>query len=134
MKNPIQRAKWNKYYLNYYHTKIKTDPYRMAKRSVQKKKYLEKAWEKVFEVYGRICACCGESNPGFLTIHHILNNGPIDRTSMGITNNGTPPNYLKKIALQHNNRKYEVLCWNCHFGMHHNDGVCPHKAQISRTY
>ena len=134
MKDPIKREKWNEYYRNYYHTKVKTDPYLLAKRSALRKKYLKKAWEKVFEVYGRICTCCGESNPSFLTIHHIQNDGPTDRKSMGIKCIGTPPNYLRKIALQNNKNKYKILCWNCHFGIHHNNGVCPHKSQISERH
>jgi len=68
------------------------------------------------------CACCGESNMGFLTIDHINDDGHLDgrgsRTSLlysYLQRNNYPP-----LPLQ-------VLCANCNCGRAWNGGICPHK-------
>lgn len=76
---------------------------------------------QVFDHYGRVCLCCGESNGKFLTIDHINNDGKTHRKQPGATNmpawlvrNGFPENLV------------QVLCWNCNLGKRVNGGVCPH--------
>jgi hypothetical protein len=42
---------------------------------ISKRKYEAKCKELVFNHYGKVCACCGESNPIFLSIDHIGGGG-----------------------------------------------------------
>lgn len=76
--------------------------------------------------YGGHCACCGESNPLFLTIDHI--HGRTDKKYRGwrlyenLKRAGWPKDGLR------------LLCFNCNSGRQINGGICPHetaKAQIA---
>lgn len=69
------------------------------------------------------CACseCNETNLGFLTIDHILNNGAEERKRI-------KGNYLYYWLRKHNYPKgYQVLCYNCNLGRAKTPNkVCPH--------
>ena len=83
---------------------------------------------RVFAAYGGYrCVCCGESEPTFLTLDHINNDGGEfrkrvlgKRTMAGfhtyrwLLRNGCPP-------------VVQVLCMNCQHGKLMNKGVCPHQ-------
>jgi hypothetical protein len=73
------------------------------------------------------CACCGESNVGFLTLHHINGGGKKHREA---TNNS-----LATWIVRHNEYPpdLQVLCYNCNLGMDKNGGVCPHKTTKLNT-
>ncbi len=84
-----------------------------------------KAWHKpylkmVFDHYGRKCACCGETEPMFLTIDHVNNDGNVERKA--IRSNALP----KHIVDSGFPKSYQILCYNCNCGKHRNGGVCPH--------
>lgn len=90
-----------------------------------RKRYYEK-WKKVvFDHYGHECSCCGETQPKFLTIDHVNDDGAKHRKTVSagsilfrvIANEGFPS-------------AYRILCFNCNSGRYHNGGVCPH--EISR--
>jgi hypothetical protein len=75
----------------------------------------------IIEAYGSVCACCGESERGFLTIDHINGGGQdhvrrvgnIHRMYIEIVSEGFPKD------------KYRVLCWNCN-AVQRYGAVCPH--------
>lgn len=80
--------------------------------------------------YGDQCACCGETNPLFLTIDHVNNDGWKDRPR---NKNG---NYSDRLFSGHKYLKIirenfpdylQLLCWNCNCGRARNNGICPHK-------
>lgn len=82
--------------------------------------------EKAFEVFGRVCVCCGEDNTIFLTLDHVNNDGAEHRKVIGkgafgiygwLERNGWPTEGL------------QMLCWNCNMGKRINGGVCPHQAE-----
>jgi hypothetical protein len=75
---------------------------------------------KLLEIYGGVCACCGETNPLFLTIDHINNDG-YKKTSSSAALGDAVKNIDKS--------KYQTLCFNCNCGKNRNKGVCPHKGQ-----
>ena len=81
-----------------------------------------KAKQDVLVAYGRSCACCGETEPVFLTIDHIDGNGAEHRRQ--INNRGGSSFYY---WLRQNGypEGYQVLCWNCNSAKHIN-GTCPH--------
>lgn len=78
------------------------------------------AKKAAFDYYGRLCACCGEDFPLFLTIDHINGGGSQHRREVGTGShiyvwlklNGYPPGF-------------RTLCWNCQWGAARNGGVCP---------
>jgi hypothetical protein len=73
-----------------------------------------------------ICACCGEKNIKFLTIDHINNDGAEHRKKI--------KNYNICYWLKKNDypEGFGVRCYNCNCGKWHNNGICPHKEQISQ--
>lgn len=84
--------------------------------------------DAVFAAYGGYkCVCCGETEPTFLTLDHINNDGgEFRKTVLGkrtmagfhtyrwLLRNGCPP-------------VVQVLCMNCQHGKLMNKGVCPHQ-------
>jgi hypothetical protein len=88
---------------------------------ISKKKYEARCKELIFNHYGKVCACCGESNPMFLSIDHINGGGTKQRKEIK----------REKITtwLVRNNfpKGFQTLCFNCNWGKHINHGICPHK-------
>jgi hypothetical protein len=78
-----------------------------------------RARARVFEHYGSVCACCGESEPKFLQIDHVNGDGAEHRRKVGkmvaswIVRNNFPPDF-------------QILCANCNWAKGVN-GQCPHK-------
>lgn len=82
---------------------------------------------EVYEAYGGyICNCCQETEPSFLTIDHINNDGAEMRK-----NTHPESTYSFYCWLRDNNwpSGFQVLCWNCQWGKRKNNGVCPHKIK-----
>lgn len=80
----------------------------------------------VFEAYGGYeCACCGESNPFFLSIDHMNNDGAAHRMELFGSKAGGHKMYDWLIK---NNfpEGFQVLCMNCNWGKARNNGICPH--------
>ena len=71
------------------------------------------------------CACCGEANPGFLTIDHINGGGNAHRREVGGGNNLLV--WLKKQGYP---AGFQVLCFNCNAGRYWNGGSCPHLGNV----
>lgn len=77
----------------------------------------------VYDHYGRACACCGETEPAFLTIDHVDGGGGEHRKKIGariydwLIKNGFPAGF-------------RVLCYNCNCARGHY-GSCPHEARGS---
>lgn len=81
----------------------------------------------VFQKYGGyVCACCGETEPKFLTIDHINNDGASQRAK-----DKEHGKNLCRWLFKHNFPSgFQVLCMNCNLGKSRNAGVCPHKTSI----
>jgi len=90
------------------------------------KKWRDKIREQFLNAYGNKCKCCGESNPHFLTLDHINNDGYVERKLFGITN---PTRMFLKMRKQNwPKNNYQILCMNCNFGKERL-GQCPHKLE-----
>ena len=79
--------------------------------------------KKLLELYNNKCCCCGETEPKFLSLDHINNNGNKERKTM--TNQTIKVRILKGILSK---KYYQILCHNCNQGRYLNGGMCPHKS------
>lgn len=86
------------------------------------KKLGKKIKLEVINEYGGKCVCCGETNPGFLTIDHINKNGAEARRRN--TAQTKIYNWLKTNGYPKDN--YQLLCYNCNCASYRY-GECPHK-------
>lgn len=82
----------------------------------------------VNEMYGDECRCCGETQPLFLTVDHVNNDGGERRRK---SNREHASITLLRDMLRHGvvQDDYQLLCWNCQLGKHLNGGICPHQVQ-----
>lgn len=86
--------------------------------------------DEVYRAYGGYrCACCGETEPMFLSIDHIDNNGAEERRSGLYAATSTSfYRWLRKSGFPSG---YQVLCMNCQVGKHKNGGICPHQTCLN---
>jgi len=91
----------------------------------ESKRYRDKLKNDVFQHYGGMrCECCGETEPAFLSIDHINNDGSWHRKSAKVGSGSALYYWLRK-----NNYPpgFRVPCMNCNLGRRH--GICPHKKE-----
>lgn len=82
--------------------------------------------DKVFDHYGRSCACCGEDVFEFLSIDHMNNDGAKHRAEIGVSR-------LYPWLIKNNfPNGFQTLCVNCNKGKFLNKGECPHKTRPLR--
>lgn len=89
----------------------------------------ERLRKLVLEHYGGNppkCACCGETEIRFLTVDHIDPTYKPD--SKGKRKRGANYSWIVKNNFPEG---FQILCFNCNCGRHHNGGVCPHKDKGS---
>lgn len=83
--------------------------------------------DKLYAAYGGYkCACCGETEPKFLSFDHIENNG------CKMRKNGQPlggESFYLWLIRNDFPKDYQVLCMNCNHGKSRNGGICPHKSR-----
>lgn len=89
----------------------------------RQKRYVRGIKSEVIKAYGSQCACCGESNPLFLSIDHIDGGGQEDRKKYG--RGRVFYQHLKSIGYPKDN--YRLLCHNCNASLGHY-GYCPHRG------
>ena len=81
--------------------------------------------DQVYAAYGGYrCQCCGETEPAFLSIDHVDNNGADERRVFG----GGGDSLLLRIIKAGFPPGYQVLCMNCQWGKR-KCGTCPHQNQ-----
>lgn len=79
------------------------------------------------EYFGKVCYCCGESNPAFLTIGHKNHDGALHKRTLG----GVSGTGFYRILVRDNfitDFELRVECYNCNCGARCNNNICPHKA------
>ena len=88
--------------------------------------------QEVFNHYGARCACCGETEPMFLTVDHVNNDGYLLRKANG--RRAVEAGSLYRLIIRQGfPEDYQVLCYNCNCGKHRNGGVCPHHVTEGST-
>lgn len=96
-------------------------------RSKQKETVRKRRAERralVLEHYGSCCACCGETEPLFLTIDHIDGSGNEHRREIGKTDMWL---WLLRQGFPDG---FRILCYNCNAGRYRNGGKCPHERDL----
>jgi len=99
---------------------------------VRGRQYLADLRHNTIMAYGGYkCNCCGETEPLFLTIDHINNDGAnhrraVKKSSPGNGKGGSTAVY-KWLRDNGYPKGFQILCMNCNFGKSRNKGVCPHK-------
>lgn len=94
----------------------KLQKYGKDKRQRTRRRFIEK--------YGGKCACCGETNEGFLSLDHVNSDGHIERKRNTRSYNQALLSILENLPPD---PRYQILCYNCNMGRQfHGDGVCPH--------
>jgi len=88
-----------------------------------------KLYLTVVNAYGKVCVCCGESNPGFLSIDHVNNDANIDRRERGYHH---ALQILREIIREKFPSRFQILCFNCNIGKSRFGGHCPHTAEGMR--
>lgn len=86
--------------------------------------YYRSQHEAIMAYGGYKCNCCGETNPLFLSIDHVNNDGTEHRQSFQSHGTGLY-RWLKHHGYPEG---FQILCMNCNFGKRRNHGVCPHKG------
>ena len=105
----------------------------LARRSQQK--HLEKLKKAIYDHYGRLCACCGETIELFLTIGHVGGWGAAHRKQLlderGRENNvvsrgGATMMVYRDIIKRGFPDSVRIECMSCNMGAARNGGICPH--------
>ena|SRR3990167_3855840 len=95
------------------------------KHKLKRSFYYKEIRKSIIKYYGNKCACCGETEPLFLNIDHVNNDGAKHRKQYGST-------YGVYLWIRRNNypNNFQILCWNCNQakGL---CGICPHKKVVS---
>jgi len=102
------------------------------KRNPERRKKIALAYyyrlqDSAIKAYGGYrCACCGETEPLFLTLDHVNNDGKSHRKMLGTLGGAKLYKWLRD-----NNYPsgFQVLCSNCNHGKQRNGGICPHKTR-----
>lgn len=94
--------------------------------------YGQRIRTEMLAAYGGKCACCGESEPKFLALDHVNNDGHKERR-FGRNGEGRANKpiavKLRRLGFPQDGR-YQLLCHNCNSakGFY---GVCPHTQRMS---
>ena len=91
----------------------------------KKKRYKVRARQLLIEVLeaygGAVCSCCGETEPLFLSIDHINEDGAEMRKI-----HGSGIDFYRWLKKHDYPGGFQVLCMNCNLGKAINGGQCPH--------
>ena len=117
--------------------KRRKDPEWVAKEQKRGREYWKAERHRAMMAYGGYrCACCGETEPMFLSLDHVHNDGADHRREMGYEEgNGKGASSAILSWLKKNNYPpgFQVLCMNCNHGKARNGGICPHKSLHKQT-
>ncbi len=92
------------------------------KRAPKQRQYRYSFREQILTAYGKECACCGETEPQFLALDHINNDGAAHRRELGIG----AGNVFYAWAIKNNfPSNLQLLCHNCNMAKAFY-GKCPH--------
>lgn len=85
----------------------------------------ERIRERIWNHYGRACACCGEADTVFLTLDHTHGGGAQERRETGRSGVG----FYALLIRRGFPDGYQTLCFNCNCAKGR-FGVCPHQTHV----
>lgn len=85
--------------------------------------YRQRVKGKVFDHYGRVCVCCGDTHQEFLTIDHTNGGGNIHRKKVG-----SGSTFYAWLVRNKFPEEFRTLCYNCNCSRGH-CGYCPHEKE-----
>lgn len=89
------------------------------------RKGISKKWKDAFyDMYGRVCTCCGESRQEFLTVEHKHGRTSEHKGKFGHA-------VYRLCTKEYRPDLYETLCMNCNFSKG-KYGYCPHEKEITK--
>lgn len=124
------RDKFSAYWRAYHYRKMANPKNRDSARE-RGRAFWRNLRDEVVAAYGGKCACCGETEPRFLSIDHVNNDGAAHRRSLGATKrNGEGGGSATLAWIKKNGfpSGFQVLCMNCNMGKFRNGGTCPHQT------
>ncbi len=86
---------------------------------------------QIYAAYGGTrCGCCGETEPMFLSIDHVNNDGYSMRKNKIHGSGALLMEYIWRSYRKTGQwpRGFQILCMNCQHGKSRNNGICPHQA------
>jgi len=88
--------------------------------------------DAAFAAYGGYkCVCCGETEPLFMTLDHINNDGAdFRRNAMGRRTAAGHHTY-RRLFKNGYPEGIQVLCMNCNHGKRMNNETCPHQVRCN---
>lgn len=119
------RAYFREYYRKWRAANI--DKVRITVRDSKRRK---RRTEKLacITAYGGRCVCCGETEPYFLTIDHINNDGARHRKTIDKKRAAGGTEFYQWLRVRgYPKDRYRLMCFNCNCGRHWNGGICPHQ-------
>lgn len=87
-------------------------------------KYRQSVRAKVIAAYGGACACCGETEPLFLAVDHINNDGAARRRELNMKGGSGFNSWIIKNNFPDT---LQLLCHNCNCAKGYY-GRCPHET------
>lgn len=110
-------------YNRIYATKLRENPEFRHKHKLKQRDVRAALRKEFLSEYGNCCACCGETEPSFLTLEHKNKDGKEHRQKYW-----TPTQQLSDIKRRGwPKNDYEINCYNCNLGSKR--GICPHKRK-----
>lgn len=101
--------------------RYRADPAIRAERAAKQQAKKRANRQRLIEIYGGRCECCGEGRWEFLAVDHINGGGTKERREMGTTA------YYKMLSEAGARMPgYRLLCSNCNSALGFY-GYCPHK-------
>jgi hypothetical protein len=94
------------------------------------REYRHRQRAEAIAAYGGSCDCCGETEPAFLTIHHIEGGGNAHRQEVCGSPRRAGQRFYAWLKRQGWPEGFAVRCWNCNSGAMVNGGICPHEETI----
>lgn len=124
------REKYKIYYAERHKQRRQDDAWISAARKRNRDRWATLR-DAAIRVYGGYrCACCGETEPTFLTLDHVFNDGSAHRKEIG----GRGAQIFKWLRDHGYPAGFQVLCFNCNLGKSLNGGICPHEsARVSKS-
>lgn len=102
---------------------------RLAKHRIFSRRRGVELREQILSAYGRLCACCGEKEPRFLTLDHINRDGAHHRRLIGGGRGGWRI-YADVVKQGCPRDRFRLLCMNCNFATRTGQ-PCPHQEAVA---